>query len=260
MRHAYGDTHIKTHKSYFNNAHWYAYTHDPLLYMQTQTQAHPHGTDVHTNTQIQARPMRERQSRTAAGHGLRWTHYVWQIEGTEEKRVGWKEGERRKERGKGGRLAFSSALEEFVLPAKFFLLFLIPFLLIKPTLSLYPQLLSFCHNLHLSNQQGSSLLAKSPSSLHLPFLIIFLCCHYFPYVLSTDCVKAYDQRYTCLTAQDTQDIHIAEQVSVFHQVIYTVCVSSSAAYCTTVLAFWTGWYVWVQSAICLATSGMGRYD
>lgn len=192
--------------------------------------------------------MRERQSRTAAGHGLRWTHHVWQIEGTEEKRVGWKEGERRKERGEGGRLAFSSALEEFVLPAKFFLLFLIPFLLIKPTLFLYPQLLSFSHNLHLS-----SLLPKSPSSLHPPFLIIFLCCHYFPYVLSTDCVEGYDQQYTC--------IHIAtEQVSVVHQVIHTVCVSSSAACCSTVLAFWTGWYVWVQSAICLATSGIGRYE
>lgn len=147
--------------------------------MQAHTHANTHTEDTHTHTHkawdIEERE-RERHIHAAAGHCLRWTHHSLTDRGNGREESGMKGG-----RQKGGRLAFSSALEEFVLAAKLSPIFFFPFpffsssplsFLIRSTLFLHP-------NQHLSNQSGHPLLCP-PSifsfSLHnVPTITFHLC-------------------------------------------------------------------------------------
>lgn len=139
------------------------YPQSALIYAHTQSKLTP--------SLIQVRPLRETHPRSA-GHDLRWTHHPWQTEETREEsgmkkiRKGGREGVRR--------LAFSSALEEFILTAKLFLLY-VPLLLIKPTHFPYPGSLFLPPNLHPCNQHN-------PVSLPL-FLFSLLLIKFHPCTL-----------------------------------------------------------------------------
>lgn len=133
-----------------------------------------------------------------------WDEHItlWQIEGMGERRMGWKQG--------GGKeISILISRGGICLACQILSLL---FHSLSPhqahSLSLSISSLFLSPNLHLCNQQGPSSLPQSLSSLHLPFLIIFLSCTLLStslllpqcriYVLSTVRVKGQDQQPTRL--------------------------------------------------------------
>lgn len=145
-----------------NNTQWQAYAHDLGLYMHAHTYAN---TNTHTNLGLAL----ERDTSTLQ-LDTAWDEHIILLTDREN---GREESGMKGERQEGWRLAFSSELEEFVLAAKFSLLFFsFPFFSSSPLSFLICIAFFFLPNHHLSNQSGLSLLPLSLSSLHLLFLII----------------------------------------------------------------------------------------
>ena len=124
-------THINTH-IFLQTMYTGMLMHMILSYICMHTLLQTPTLNTHTHTHTQSRPSPWKRDTSTLQLDTAWDEHItlWQIDGAGERQVGWKEGEGRV----GRRLAFSSALEEFVLAAKLFLFFFIPFLLMKPTL------------------------------------------------------------------------------------------------------------------------------